>query len=115
MAFVYKQPVYAQLLKGNYIVLAVCASEFIQPCLQGLSCFLHLLDGKVFATAVFQLCNRFFDFINLLLQLAFLPFSGQRYFFKLRMPDNNGIIIASGNSSTKLLTPCGFKILFGGY
>ena len=30
MAFVHKQPVYTQLLKGNNIILLVCGKELIQ-------------------------------------------------------------------------------------
>ena len=54
MALIHIQPVYTQLLKGDHIVLPVSVDQFIQPRLQGLSCFLHLLDGKVLAPAVFQ-------------------------------------------------------------
>ena len=54
MTLVHIQPVYAQLLEGDHIILPVFVDQFIQPRLQGLSCFLHLLDGKVLAPAVFQ-------------------------------------------------------------
>ena len=111
MALVHKQPVYTQLFKSNNIILLVGGKELVQSCFQSFSCFFHLLDGKVFATLPFQLRNRTFDLINLLPQLPFLSFIRKRDFFKLAVTDDNRIIVTGGDSRTKLLAVCCFKIL----
>ena len=39
-----------------------------------------------------------------------LPFNGHWYFLELRMPDNDGIVIAGGNSAAELFAVLGFKV-----
>ena len=43
----------------------------------------------------------------------FLPLFGDRDFFKLAVSDDDGIIIAGGDTGTEFFTVSGFKILFG--
>ena len=74
MALVHEQAVNAQLLKGDYIVLLVRSQQLVQPCFQGFPGLFHLLDGKVFAPAVLELCDSVLNLFNLLPQKAFLPF-----------------------------------------
>ena len=112
VCLVYKQPVYAQLLKGNHIVLSVGCPEFIQSRLQSFPGLFHLFDGETFAILGFHLSNGVFDFINLGSQNPLLPFCGHRDFLKLGMPDDNRIVISSGNSCAELLSAGGFKVLF---
>jgi len=112
MAFIYKQPIHAKLLKGYYIVLAVCGKQFIKPCLQRFSCFLHLFNGKVFTPGEFQFFQSVFNFINLLTELSFLSFRGKRDFLKLTVTDDNGIIISCCDSCTEFFSIGSFKIFF---
>ena len=49
MRLVHIQPVYAELLKGNDIILAILGAQLFQLELQLLSGFLQLLDGKALA------------------------------------------------------------------
>ena len=65
MAFIYKQPINAQLFKGNNIILSVSREKFIQSGLQGFSRFLHLFDGEILAVLIFEFCNRSLNLINL--------------------------------------------------
>jgi len=59
----------------------------------------------------FQLVNGGKRFINLLLNDTLLPLKGQRDSFKLRMTDDNGIVIAGGNAGAELFAVRRFKIL----
>ena len=65
MALIYKQPINAQLFKGNNIILSVSREQFIQSGLQGFSRFLHLFDGEILAVLIFEFCNRSLNLINL--------------------------------------------------
>ena len=113
VALVYKQPINAQLFKGNNIILSVSREKFIQSGLQGFSRFLHLFDGEILAVLIFEFCNRSLNLINLFTQLALLTFRRKRDFFKLTVTDNDCIIVTGGNSRTEFLAVCRFKILFG--
>ena len=112
MCFVYKQSVYAQLLKGNHIVFSVGCPEFLQSRLQSFPGLFHLFDGETFAILGFHLSNGVFDFINLGSQNPLLPFCGHRNFLKLGMPDDDCIVITSSNSCAELLSAGSFKVLF---
>ena len=112
MRLVYEQPVYAQLLKGNHIVLSLSCPEFLQSRLQSFPGLFHLFDGETFAILGFHLSNGVFDFINLGSQNPLLPFCGHRNFLKLGMPDDDCIVITSSNSCAELLSAGSFKVLF---
>lgn len=111
MCFVYKQSVYAQLLKGNHIVFSVGCPKFLQSRLQSFPGLFHLFDGETFAILGFHLSNGVFDFINLDSQNPLLPFCGHRNFLKLGMPDDDCIVITSSNSCAELLSAGSFKVL----
>ena len=115
MTLVHIQPVYAQLLKGDHIVLLSLIQEFVEPGLQGLSGFLHLLDGKVLPVTVFQLTDGFRDLIDLFPEKPFLPLCGNRDLLKLRVSDDHSVIIAGGDPGTELLPVFGLKITLAGY
>ena len=51
------------------------------------------------------------NIIKLLFQLLPLAFYAHRDFFKLRMPDNDCVIVACGNPAAELLAVSCFKIL----
>ena len=113
MAFVHKQAVNTKLFKCNHIVLAALVVQLLKFCLQGFLCFFHLLDRETFAIVLcFCFCNRKGNVLNLLLNHGLLPFRGKRNPFKLRMPDNDGIIIARGDTGTELLSVGWLEILF---
>ena len=111
MALVHEQAVNAQLLKGDYIVLLVRSQQLVQPCFQGFPGLFHLLDGKVFAPAVLELCDSVLNLFNLLPQKAFLPFRRNRNLFKLAVADDHGIVIPGGDPGTELLPVLLFKVL----
>ena len=106
VCLVYKQSVYAQLLKGNHIVLSIGCPEFIQSRLQSFPGLFHLFDGETFAILGFHLSNGVFDFINLGSQNPLLPFCGHRNFLKLGMPDDDCIVICLLYTSMPAFRSC---------
>ena len=54
------------------------------------------------------------NIIQLLLQLCTLARIAHRNFLKLRVPDDNCIIITGGNPAAEFFSVCGFKVLFRG-
>ena len=48
MAFINKNPVHAELLKGDGVILAALVVEFRQLCFQRFPGAFHLLDGVAF-------------------------------------------------------------------
>ena len=54
------------------------------------------------------------DFIHLFLNQSLLPLCGQRDFLKLRVTDNNGIIVAGRDTAAKRFAVAGFKIFLAG-
>ena len=114
MALVHKKPVNAQLFKGNYIVFTLIGAQFFQLGFQRFPGLFHLLDGEILACVDFQLIDGGKRFINLLLNDTLLPLKGQRNALKLTVPDDDGIVVASGDTgaeffavgSLKILAPC---------
>ena len=114
MALIYKNTVNAQLLKGNHIVLAALVVQLRQPGFQGFPGALHLLDGIVLRMIPLGFPDAVQDAVDLPPENNLLPLFGHRDFLKLRVSDDDGIIIAGGNPGAELLPVLGFKILFGG-
>ena len=113
MALVYKQAVNTKLLKCDYIILAALVVQLLEFCLQGFLRFLHLLDRETLAIVLcLCFCNRKGDVLNLPLDHGFLPFRGKRNPLKLRMPDDDSIVITCGDSGTELFPVGWLKILF---
>ena len=110
MTLIYKQSVHTQLLKGHDIILFGLIVELIELLLDGFLCTLQLLYGEVISTVLLQLRNALRNFIKLLFEDRPLPFNGHWYFLELRMPDNDGIVIAGGNSAAELFAVLGFKV-----
>ena len=110
MTLIYKQSVHTQLLKGHDIILFGLIVELIELLLDGFLCTLQLLYGEVISTVLLQLRNALCHLIKLLFEDRPLPFNGHRYFLELRMPDNDGIVIAGGNSAAELFAVLGFKV-----
>ena len=113
MRLVHIQPVYAELLKGHNVVLAGGVVQLLQLGLQIFLGTLQLLDGKALGAAGLEFCNAVLDLPYLLLQEPFLPFSGHGDALKLAVADDNGIIVAGGDTGAEFLTVVGFKVLLG--
>ena len=121
MALVHKKPVNAQLFKGNYIVFTLIGAQFFQLGFQRFPGLFHLLDGEILACVDFQLIEGGKGFLNLLLNDTFLPLKGQRDALKLRMADDDGIVVPGGDAgaeffavgSLKVLAPCHQKFRIG--
>ena len=110
MALVYKEPIHTQLLEGHNIVLFRLVVELIELLPDGFFSAFQLLDREVISTVLFQFRNFLRHLIKLLFEDRPLPFNGHRYFLELRMPDNDGIVIAGGNSAAELFAVLGFKV-----
>ena len=107
---VHHQAVYAQLLKGDDVILAALVVELVQLPLQLLFHALHLLDGKILGALSLQCSCLCHYIVDLLLQVHFLPLIGKRYLFKLTVPDHDNVKVACSNAGTELLAVCFFKI-----
>ena len=114
LRFIHIQPVYAQMLKGNHVVLPFRIVELFQLCLELAARPFHLLDGKPLGPGGFQFGNALRDFVDLFLQQPLLPLLGHGDFLKLAVAHDDRVIIAGGNAGAEFLAILGFKVLFGG-
>ena len=114
MRLVHIQPVHAELFEGDDIVLARGGSELLQPGFQLPFHALQLLDGEPLGMGCSELLNALFDLVDLLLKQTLLTLLADGNFLKLRVTDNNGVIVAGGDAGAELLAVFGFKVLFGG-
>ena len=71
---------------------------------------IKLFYGEIFSTVSLQIHNTVCQFFKLLLKNCPLSFNGHRYFFKLRMTDDYGVIISRGNSTAELFAVLCLKI-----
>ena len=112
MRFIDIQPIYAELFKGDDIILFLFSLELSEPSFQLLFCAFKLLDRELFTPAELQFVYAFGNLINLLTEQVFLSFLRHRDTLKLAVADDHGIIIA-GSDPCAELTPVGFlEILF---
>ena len=112
MRFVHHQAVYAKILKGNNIILALLVVELIQLFLDLFSRALHLLDGKILGTGVFQKRYLLHNIVKLLLQVHMLAFFRKWNFLKLTMPYNNDVITTGSNAGAEFFSVFFFEIRF---
>ena len=105
-----EKSVYTQLLKGHCIILFGLIVELIELLLDRFLCALQLFYGEVISTVLFQFRNALRYLIKLLFEDRPLPFNAHRDFFKLAVTDNDGIVIAGGNSAAELFAVLGFKV-----
>ena len=115
MALINEKPVHAELLKGDHIILAALVVELGKPCLQGFPGALHLLDRVAFRLLRLGLLDPFQDFLDLAFQNGLLALHTHGDFLKLRMSDDDGVIVPGGNAAAKLLPVLGFKIFLCRY
>ena len=114
MALINKEPVNAELLKSDRIVLAALVVELGKPCLQGFPGALHLLNRVAFRLLRLGLLDSFQDFLDLAFKNGLLALHAHGDFLELRMADNDGVVVSGGNAAAKLLPVLGFKIFLRG-
>ena len=115
MRLVHKKAVYAKLFKRHHIVLALRVLKFLQFRFQRAQGALQLLDAETLVAAVPQFFQSLPDFPYLLPQETPLPLIGNGNPLKLRMPHNDGVIIAGCDSGAEFLPVLFLKVLFGRY
>ena len=113
VCFVHIETVNAELFKGDNIVLAGVVLQFAESCFQAFFRPLQRLDCEAFRTARFEFLQTFLDFRNLFLQKSLLPFLRYRDTLKLAVSDDDGVVVAGGNSAAELLAVSRLKVLFG--
>ena len=111
MRLVDEELINAEFLKSHDIILPALIVQLVQLCLHLLFCPFHLLDGETVAPVFFQLGDPLHDLIHLLLQVVCLTLIGKRYLFELRVPDNDRIVVACGNTGAETFAVFGFKVL----
>ena len=83
--------------------------------MQGLFRFLHLLDGELLVPLPLQFFDAGLNVRDLLLQQALLPFLADRDFLKLRMADDDRIIVSRRYAAAKLLAGFRLKVFSRGH
>ena len=89
-------------------------SQFFQTVLQLPPGPLHLLDGEVFPVVVLNLLDTGHDLPYFILNELFLALIADGDFFKLRLSDDNGVIVPGGDAGAEFFAAGGFKILLPG-
>ena len=112
VALINENPVRPKLLKGNDVILAALVVELGQPCLQRFPGALHLLDRVAFRLLRLGLLNAEQNLLDLALQNGLLALYTHGDFLKLRMSDDDGVVVPGGNAAAKLLAVLGFKVFF---
>ena len=87
--------------------------QLFQPRLQPLFRALQALDGKAVAACELGILNTIGDFLNLLVKELFLPLRTDGDTLKLAVADDNGVIVAGGDTGAEFLAVVGFKVLLG--
>ena len=113
MALVNEDAVNPQLLKGHKAVLAALIVQLGQPGFQRVLRPFQLLDRITLGLGALGLVDTVHDLINLPLDDDLLPLGGHGDFLKLRVSDNNGVVVPGGDPRTEFLAVLRFKILFG--
>ena len=87
--------------------------QLFQPRLQSLFRALQALDGKAVAACELGILNAIGDFLNLLVKEPFLPLRADGDTLKLAVADDNGVIVAGGDTGAEFLAVVGFKVFLG--
>ena len=111
MRLVHIQAIHTQLLKGDNIILLALSLQLFQAQLQLLLGPHQLLDGKLLTMAALQFVDARYHFVDLLLNETFLPCLRHRDALKLRVTDDDRIVITSGDTAAELLTVVTLKVL----
>ena len=110
MCLIHEQSVNAQFLKGHNIVLLFIRLKLFQSGFQTALGSFQLLDGESFGAAHFEFRNSRGNFINLFFQQRFLPRSADGDFLKLRVADNDRVIITGSDPGAELFPVSRFKV-----
>ena len=102
------------MLESDHVIFTALVVELGQPCLQRFPGTLHLLDRVAFRLLRLGLLDSSQDFLNLALQNGLLALHTHGDFLKLRVPDNDSVIVPGGNAAAKLLAVLGFKVFLRG-
>ena len=113
MCLVHKQTVNTKLLKGHDVILSALVVKLCKFGFDLLSCFGKLLDGYSVTSRCLDLLNTLQYLVSLIVKRFDLSFKGHRDLLKLRVTDNNCIVVTRCNSRAELLTVLGFKVLLG--
>ena len=102
------------MLKCDDIIFPALIVQLLQFGFKRFPGFLHLFHR--ITRSFFQSClfNGDFEIIDLLLDGGDLPFSGERDLFKLRVADDDCIVISRRYARAELFAVCRLKVLFGG-
>ena len=112
MRLVDEKTVNTEFLKGYNIVLAGLVVEPFKPCFKSLFRLGKLLDGHAVSTLTGKFLHTLHYGFNLGFKGAHLPFNGHGDFLKLRVTDDNSIVISRSNTGAEFLAVLGFKVLF---
>ena len=115
MRLVHIQAIHTQLLKGDNIILLAFSLQLFQAQLQLLLGPHQLLDGKLLAVAALQLVNARYHLVDLLLNETLLPCLRHGDALKLRVTDDDCIVITSGDTAAELLTVMTLKVFLGSH
>ena len=112
MGFVHEQTVNPKLFKRHNVVFAFRALELFETRLQRAFRAFHLLDAELLRAAEFQFLNAFLNLHDLLLKQTLPAFVGNGNLFKLRMPDDDGVVIPGCDTGAELLAVPRLKVPF---
>ena len=112
MALVNEDAVNAQLLKGHKAVLAALIVQLGKSHFQRVLRPFKLLDRITLGLGALGLVDAVHDLVDLPLDDDLLTLGGHGDFLKLRVADDNGVIVAGGDPRTEFLAVLRFKILF---
>ena len=110
MRFIYEQSIHAQFFKGDNIILSGLVIELVEFQLNGAFALFHLLDGEAFCIGAFCFGDTLNDLVELCLQDCSLPIHTHGDLLKLRVSDNDCIVIARGNTGAELFAVSRFKV-----
>ena len=110
VCLIYEQSIHAQFFKGDNIILSGLVVELVEFQLNGAFALFHLLDGEAFCIGAFCFRDTLYDLVELCLQNSSLPFHTHGDLLKLRVSDNDCIVIARGNTGAELFAVSCFKV-----
>ncbi len=102
VALIDEEPVHTQLLEGHDIVLALLVIELCKAYLQCPAGFLHLLDGVIFPSFIFERGDGILDIIDLPPDGRHLTLAGQGDALKLAVADDNCVVVTGRDAGAEL-------------
>ena len=113
MRFIYKQTVNAKFFKGNNVIFSALIVQLFKLGFQLLLGLGKLFDCNTLTAIFAERFHTLHDFINFRLQGLLLTLGRYGNLLKLRVSDDDRIVIARRNSRTESLSVLRFKVLFG--